>query len=201
MKITVIGGSGMLGSRIVAEALGRGHEVTAGSRSGTAVDGAETLSIDLGDTGAVVQAIGDADVTVLSVPSSRDGGSHEPILRAHRDLIAAAPAGRFVVIGGAGALSIGDVLLKDTPEFPAAYKPESDTFATVLEYYRAAGEELDWTMLAPAPVVVPGERTGTYRVSLDTPAGEFISAEDFAVALLDEMEAPAHRRKRFTVAN
>jgi uncharacterized protein len=48
---------------------------------------------------------------------------------------------------------------------------------------------------------MPGERTGTYHVALDVPAGDEISAEDFAVALVDELERPAHRRLRFTVAN
>lgn len=200
MKITVIGATGMIGSRIATEALSRGHEVTAGTRAGTRIDGAAPLTIDLADTAAVASAIAGADATVVSVPPSRDGGSHEPTLAAHRALIAAAPSGRILIVGGAGALSVGDVLLKDTPGFPAAHKPEADTFAEVLDYYRAAGDALDWTMLAPAPLIAPGARTGTYQVALDTPAGDAISAEDFAVAALDELERPAHQGQRFTVA-
>jgi len=60
---------------------------------------------------------------------------------------------------------------------------------------------VDWTFLSPAPVIQPGRRTGTYQTGADSPAGESISAEDYAVALIDEIEKPAHRRRRFTVAN
>ena len=56
-------------------------------------------------------------------------------------------------------------------------------------------------MLAPSPVIAPGERTGAYVLGTDSPAGESVSAEDFAVAALDELETPAHRNARFTVAN
>ncbi|GAA1745219.1 NAD(P)-dependent oxidoreductase [Nostocoides vanveenii] len=201
MKLTVIGATGMIGSRVVTEALTRGHEVAAGSRAGTPVEGTTPVAIDLGDTDSVVALIEGSDATVLTVPPSREGGSHQPTLEAHRALIAAGPAGRVLVVGGAGALSVGDVLLKDTPEFPAIYKPEADTFAAVLDLYRNAGPSLDWTMLAPAPVIAPGERTGSYRVGLDSPVGDFVSAEDFAAALVDELETPSHRRQRFTVAN
>ncbi|WP_286960704.1 MULTISPECIES: NAD(P)-dependent oxidoreductase [Arsenicicoccus] len=200
MKITVIGATGMVGQRVVAEALSRGHEVVAGSRRGTPVDGAEALTIDLSDTDVVIAQIAASDATVISVPPARDGGSHEPTLAAHRALIEARPEGRLVVVGGAGALQVGDTQLRNTPGFPAEYKPESDTFAAVLDLYRAA-EGLDWTMLAPAPVIAPGERTGRYTVELDVPAGDQVSAEDFAVALVDELERPAHRGERFTVAS
>lgn len=201
MKITVIGATGMVGSRIVAEAIGRGHQVVGASRSGSAVPGAERASIELSDTNKVVAAIENSDGTVIAVPPSRTGDSHEPTLKAHRALIEAAPGGRFLVVGGAGALSVGDSLLKDTPTFPTEYKAEADTFATVLDLYRGAPDDVEWTMLAPAPLIAPGERSGTYRVERDTPAGDSISAEDFAVAALDELEKPAHSRQRFTVAN
>lgn len=200
MKITVIGATGMVGQRVVAEALSRGHEVVAGSRRGTPVDVAEALTIDLSDTDVVIAQMAASDATVIAVPPARDGGSHEPTLAAHRALIEARPEGRLLVVGGAGALQVGDTQLRNTPGFPAEYKPESDTFAAVLDLYRAA-EGLDWTMLAPAPVIAPGERTGRYTVELDVPAGDQVSAEDFAVALVDELERPAHRGERFTVAS
>ncbi|MGX9899270.1 hypothetical protein ACW0JT_04070 [Arthrobacter sp. SA17] len=60
---------------------------------------------------------------------------------------------------------------------------------------------MDWTVLAPAPLIQPGERTGEYVTALDTPAGSQISTQDFAVAMLDEIENPKHRRTRFTAAN
>ena len=201
MKITVIGATGMVGSRIVAEGARRGHEMTAMSRSGAATEGASsTGSMELGDTPAVVAAIEAADATVIAVSPDRSGGSHEPTLQAHRDLVAARPRGRLLVVGGAGSLEIDGVRLKDTPGFPPAYYDEATTFSTILDLYRASGN-LDWTMLSPAPVIAPGERTGAYRVGADSPVGNTVSAEDFAVAIIDELEKPAHAGTRFTVAN
>jgi putative NADH-flavin reductase len=70
----------------------------------------------------------------------------------------------------------------------------------ILDLYRASSG-IDWTVISPAPEIGPGERTGEYNTALDTPAGERVSREDFAVAILDEIEKPVHRQKRFTVAN
>lgn len=201
MKMTVLGATGMIGSRLVAEASRRGHTVTAVSRSGAAVNGASgAIAMDLGDTAKVVAAIDSSDASVIAISPDRHGGSHETFLQAHRDLIAAKPSGRFLVVGGAGALETGGVRLKDSPGFPAAYLAEATTLSTVLDLYRAS-KGLHWTMLAPAPVIAPGERSGRYRVGTDTPAGDSISAEDFAVAIVDELEKPTHAGTRFTVAN
>ncbi len=201
MRIAIIGATGMVGSRVAAEAARRGHEVVAYSRSGKQVDGAaEAGAVDVADTAAVVRAVESADATVLSVPPDRAGGSHEPTLDAHRAIIEAAPAGRLFVVGGAGSLEVDGVPLKDMPGFPEAYYAEADTFTTLLKDYRAS-EKLDWTFLSPAPVIAPGERTGSYKVGGDSPIGDSISAEDFAVAVIDELETPVHRRSRFAVAN
>lgn len=201
MHIAVVGATGMIGARVVAEAARRGHQVTALSRSGNAASGAaRARAIEFGDTAEVVAAIDAADATVIAVSPDRTGGSHEPILRAHRDLIAARPKGRVLVVGGAGSLEADGVQLKDMPGFPAAYRQEASTFSEVLAAYRAASG-LDWTLLSPPPMIAPGERSGRYRIGSDSPVGDSISAEDFAVAILDELEKPAHAGRRFTVAS
>ena len=201
MKINVIGATGMVGSRVVAEAARRGHEVIAISRSGTAVTNAsQAESIDFGDTAKIVPAIDAADATVLANGPDRSGGSHDPYLNGHRDLIAAQPKHRVLVVGGAGSLEVGGVQLKDLPEFPAAYYKEATTMGEMLAAYHAS-QGLDWTVLSPAPMIAPGERSGSYRVGTDSPVGDSISAEDYAVAIVDELEKPAHRGRRFTVAN
>ena len=201
MKITVIGATGMIGSRIVSEAAHRGHQVTALSRSGKSVKGASTATaMELSDTSAVNAAIGASDVSVIAVSPDRGGGSHEPTIRAHSNFIAAQPSGRFLVVGGAGSLEIDGVRLMDTAGFPPAYYNEAATFSTILDLYRAS-RGLDWTMLSPPPMIAPGERTGVYRVGSDSPIGDAISAEDFAVAIVDELEKPSHTGSRFTVAN
>ena len=201
MKINVIGATGMVGSRVVAEAARRGHEVMAISRSGAAVPGASRAeSIDFGDTAKIVQEIDAVDATVLATGPDRSGGSHDPYLNGHRDLIAAQPKHRVLVVGGAGSLEVGGVQLKDLPEFPAAYHKEAITMSEMLAAYRGS-QGLDWTVLSPAPMIAPGERSGSYRLGTDSPVGDSISAEDYAVASVDKLEKPAHRGRRFTVAN
>lgn len=69
-----------------------------------------------------------------------------------------------------------------------------------MDLYRAS-RGIDWTMLSPAPMIAPGQRAGIYRVGSDSLIGDAISAEDFAVAIVDELEKPAHTGTRFTVAN
>lgn len=193
MNISVIGAAGMVGSAILAEAQNRGHQVTGYTRSGSA----DTSALDLADTQALVEVINSSEATVISVASRDD---YSAAIAAHRALIAAAPTGRFLVVGGAGALKAGDGLLLESPDFPAEYLPEAKTFASILDDYRAASD-LNWTMLAPSPMIAPGTRTGNYRTELDVPAGIFVSTQDFAVAAIDELENPAHQGTRFTAAS
>ncbi len=194
MKISVVGAAGMVGTEITAEAKARGHEVATYTRSGS-LEGSQAL--DVADTAALVDVINSSDVTVVTVAGRDD---YEDVIRSHAALVEAAPTGRLVVIGGAGALSTGDSLLLDSPDFPEAYLPEAKAFAKVLDGYRNA-EGLDWTVVAPSPLIAPGVRTGEYKTELDTPAGHFVSSQDFAVAVVDELENPQHRGRRFTVAS
>lgn len=204
MKIAVYGGTGGVGTEIVREAVNRGHEVTVVSRRGGAPAGLEsqvaTKTSDLGNT-ADVLAIADAhDVVVISSGPSRAGQPHQLIIDANRDLIAAAPQSRIFSVGGAGSLFGENGRIKDQPGFPEHVKPEADTMTEVLEMYQTSSG-LDWTVISPAPMISAGERTGEYNVALESPAGQTISREDFAVAILDEIENPLHRGERFTVAN
>ena len=143
MRITVIGGTGMVGSATVTEAASRGHEVISASRSARHAEGAtQDVSLTLTDTQAVVDLINSSDATVIAVSAGR-GESAQPVINAHRALIAAAPAGRFVVVGGAGSLLTPDgARLVDSPDFPEEYKPEALAFSEILDLYREAGSAL-----------------------------------------------------------
>lgn len=202
MNITVIGGTGETGREVVAEAARRGHTVTSVSRSGKTPEGAASaVAAELSDTARIVELINDADVTVISVSPDRTGGPTQPTADAHQALIEARPTGRMVIVGGAGSLldEKGQRLV-DSPEFPAEYKPEALTFSDVLESYRAAGDAIAWTFASPAPFYPAPTVTGGYVLGTDNPAGEALSAADFALALLDEVEKDAHRSQRFSVA-
>ena len=148
----------------------------------------------IGGTGMV----GSATVT----EAAGRGEPAQPVIDAHRALIAAAPTGRLIVVGGAGSLLTPDgTRLVDTPGFPEEYKAEALAFTEVLDLYREAGSALTWTFLSPAPEFTDKPRTGTYTEGGDQPAGSEISVADFAVALVDEAEKDAHRGHRWTIAN
>jgi putative NADH-flavin reductase len=203
MKIALFGASGMIGSRIASEALSRGHEVTGYTRSGAPLpDGAVAATGDLSDETTVKEAATTHDVVVSATGPSRTGGSHEPWLAAVQNLVDHATAARVVFVGGAGSLLTPDgTRLLDSEGFPPEYLAESRAGAAALDLFRAAPQDLDWTFFSPAPVIAPGERTGHYTLALESPAGDSISAEDYAVALVDELEKPQHRRQRFTAAS
>lgn len=202
MKITIFGATGHVGSRITAEALRRGHQVTAVSHSGKTVPGTTPAQANFDDTPAVVELANDADVLVISIPPSRTTDeSIEVNLNAHQRLIDAAPDTRIVVVGGAGSLLVDGVPLRDTPGFPEAYRREATWGIELLEHYRRVNDEVDWLVVSPSPEIGPGERTGNYVVGTDSPAGQQVSTEDFAVGIVDEIEKPAHHRMRITLAD
>lgn len=205
--ITVYGSTGMVGSAIAAEAAGRGFTVTGVSRrSPEAVEnripGVTYVTGEISDTADVVATARDADAVVISVPGPRDGSSVQPIIDAHAALAEAGTTARIFIVGGAGATRTPDgTMLKDTPGFPAAYKAEADSFAEILDFWRAAPESLDWVMLAPAPEIAPGEAAASYNLGDDEPAGDAVTTGTFARAAVDELTTPAHRRTCFTVAD
>lgn len=201
MKIAVYGATGMVGSTIVAEAAKRGHEVTAVSRSGREAEGASSVTTaELGDMSAYRTLATEHDVVVFSVPPSRTGDSHQPFIDAHEEISETLVPARVFIVGGAGATEVDGVRLFNIPGFPEEYKPEARTMGEVLDFYTSASG-LDWTMLAPAPVIAPGEASGAIVLGNDSPAGDHVSTGDFAVAALDELEDPKHQHRRFTVAS
>lgn len=204
MKIVVIGGTGMVGSRIVAEAVARGHEVTSVSRTGTdSRPGVVAVAAHADDTATIAALASHADVVVSAIgPSREPGGDPSAFADTLTALALAVTPTRLAVVGGAGSLlAAPGVRLIDTPEFPDEYKAEALAGAESLAALQALSLDGDWTYLSPAPVIAPGERTGHYELAEDAPAGGSISAEDYAVALVDELEKPQHNGRRFTVAN
>lgn len=206
MKIFLIGASGMIGSRILAEAAARGHEVVAGARNPARIaegKGVTPVKVDLADGAALARHADAADVIVSAV-SPRGGG--DPVAEATDNgaavMAAATAAGkRLVMVGGAGSLSLpdGGAVLDHVPEL---YRAEATGLKAV--YGALKGSALDWTFFAPAGMIAPGARTGQFRLGKDvlisSPDGSSsISAEDYAVALVDELERPANRRSIMTI--
>jgi uncharacterized protein len=203
LRIAVYGGAGMIGSRIAAEAVSRGHHVTAITRreAGEIPDGVTRRLGDASDDDDVAMVAAQHDVVISAIGPSRSGGRPGDFLDTVQTLVENVGPRRIIFVGEAGSLLVAPGLrLVDTPEFSPAARPEALAHAGALELLRDSQHLADWVYISPAPAIAPGVRTGRYRTSGDTPAGDFITAEDFAVAVLDEVENPRVRRARFTVA-
>jgi putative NADH-flavin reductase len=201
MKIALIGATGNVGQRIIDEALSRGHEVTALARSADKLEAREGLTpivFDLTDEDNAPAAIAGHDCAILSVRFH--GLDFEQALR----VLAKSGVPRVLIVGGAASLEAepGKQLI-DQPGFPEEIKIEAEPARQALNRLHEE-KELDWTFLSPSVFFGPGERTGKFRLGKDAlltaeDGKSHISYEDYAVALLDEIEQPKHHRERFTV--
>ncbi|MGA8303699.1 MAG: NAD(P)H-binding protein [Thermoplasmata archaeon] len=212
MKVVVFGGGGMLGIRISDELARRGHAVKVvihtGSPEGPARPRTTSVVAEVTNPTSVAEVVRGADAVVSAIGPG-PGQEASVILTAARGLLAGlrkAGVVRLVVVGGAGSLEVAPgAQLADTAEFPPSWKPVSDAHRSALEIYREE-PELEWTVVSPAALIAPGVRTGHYRAGgdqllVDANGESRISAEDYAVAIADEVETPRHVRRRFTVAS
>ena len=201
MKIALIGATGNVGAKIAAEALSRGHQVTGIARHVeklAARPGLTAKQADLANEAGLAQVVRGHDAIVVSVRYQHNDVSHA------LGMAKAAGVKRVLFVGGAASLEVSPgVRLVDTPGFPAEIKVEALPAAEALKRIREE-KELEWTFVSPSIMLVPGERTGKFRIGTDqvlkdAKGDSRISQEDLAVAILDELEKPRHVRKRFTV--
>ncbi len=207
LNIALFGATGMIGSRIAAEAARRGHRVTALSRrAGESGDGITAKAADLFDAASIAAVLPGHDVVASAYGPKEDDAAK--VVAAARSLVAGArQAGvkRVVVVGGAGSLEVAPgKQLVDTEGFPAAYKAVALAHRDALGYLRTV-DDLDWTFFAPAALIAPGERTGAFRTGTGTLIADAngdsrISAEDYAVAFVDALEQNRFVREIATVA-
>jgi putative NADH-flavin reductase len=214
VRITVVGGTGYAGSAIVAEAARRGHEVTSFSRT-TPEEGDRVAGVRY-ETGSVVDAAvrsrafesTDVVVSTLSARGELDGR----IVEVERELatLAATRGVRFGVVGGFSSLRLeeGGPRIADGDTIPAAFEAEAKQMNAVLADLLGSADEVDWFFVSPAEQFgsyAPGEPLGRYRVGgevvfRDAEGVSAVSGPDFALAIVDEIEQPAHRRAQFSVA-
>lgn len=198
--IALIGASGNIGGRILAEALQHGHSVVAIMRNPEKLSAQPKVAIARGDIvnpAELAKHLRGADVVVASV---RWADNAPQLL----DSVRQSGVPRLIAVIGAGSLEASPGLrVIDTPEFPAAWRPGAEGAAHALDTFRSE-KGIDWVAVSPSWNIAPGERTGRFRVGGDQllrdAAGESrISREDFAVAIVDEIERPTHHRQRITV--
>ena len=200
MKVALIGATGMIGSRLLAELNRRGHEVTAIVRHPEKVPASPKVTAkkgDVHDEKGLAELLKGHDAAISSVHFL--DSDPKKLLGA----VKAAGVPRYLVVGGAGSLEVAPGMkLIETPQFPAQYKAEAQAGGDFLDLLRTE-TALDWTFLSPSAVIAPGERTGKFRLGGDQllthDKGSNISAEDYSIAMVDELEKHAHSRKRFTV--
>ncbi|RAG85597.1 NAD(P)-dependent oxidoreductase [Streptacidiphilus pinicola] len=212
-KIAVLGAKGAIGSRVVTEALARGHQVTAVVRDPATYSAPEGVTAvvagDVLESAAVAEAATGQDVLVSAVGGG-DGPGHaavmvpaaQSLVQGLRGLGSAAP--RLIAVGGAGSLETAPgVKVWDAPGLPDWLLQIMHAHGDAQAFYNTV-DDVTWTVLSPAALIQPGERTGSYRTGLeqlvvDAEGNSHISTEDYAVALVDEIEQPAHLGRRFTV--
>lgn len=199
-KIALIGASGNAGSRILKELSDRGHQVMAIARNPEKIASLPDVVAKKGDVfdqAGLSELLKGHDAVISSVHFTASDPA--TLIEAVR----ASGVQRYLVVGGAGSLEIAPgQRVVDLPDFPAAYKAEATKGAEFLDRLKQE-KQLDWTFLSPSAEFVPGERTGKFRIGKDNllsnDEGSRISFEDYAIALVDEIEKPQHSRQRFTV--
>ena len=227
MRIGIIGASGNIGSRILAEALTRGHDATAFTRSGAAKKGGHWRDLDIFELEGLREAVKSVDVLVSSYhPGSTARDPHDAIGRAISDptvypraatnllkALESRSATRLIVVGGAASLELAPGTTADDDDsrmrgilrsigVPEEYVVAVKGHHEALNLFRQSNRR--WTYVSPSAEIHPGTRTGRFRVGgdqllADAEGRSHISYEDFAVAILDEIEEPRHIQRRFTV--
>ena len=211
MKIVLLGATGFVGSALLKEALDRGHIVTAIARHPETLPLRERLTVKAGDVfdSSALATLLTGHEAVISAfnPGWRNPNLYDDQRRGTSAIIAAvkqAGIRRVLWVGGAGGLEVKPgVRVVDDPNLPDWIRPGSLATIDALEQLRKE-PELEWSFLAPSAEMKPGSRTGKYRLGgddllVDANGKSHISVEDFAAAMIDELEHPAHVRHRFTV--
>jgi uncharacterized protein len=207
MHIALYGATGKSGSRILTELLSRGHQVTAVVRDPAKFVTQPGLTVVHGDVSsadAIAAKIKGADAVVSAYAPPPD--DTDQLLPVTEDFVAAVRetgVPRLLIVGGAGSLEVAPgVTGIDSGHIPTEWLPIAVSHAKVLEQVKKS--DINWTYFSPAGFFVPGERTGKFRLGKDALIADEkndsrISLEDYAIALVDELETPRHERQRFTI--
>jgi len=208
MKVALYGATGAAGSRILKELVSRGHHVTAIVRDPAklAPSGA-TVRVkqgDLSDSKSIAAAIGDVEAVISAYgPPKNDLEALVGVTERQVEALKGNAGVRLIVVGGAGGLNIAPGLaMVDSQFMPEPFKPIARAHVNAFNVLKASS--IDWTYFAPAAFFEPGQRTGEFRLGKDDLIANAqqesrISMEDYAVALVDELEKSRHRRQRFTI--
>jgi hypothetical protein len=206
MNVVLYGATGKAGIRILTELLARNHNVTAVARNPVGLPpNVKTVKDDLSDVNRIASLITGSDA-VISAYAPPLGDTEQLLGVTERQIEAVRKAGkniRLIVVGGAGSLEVapGVTVLK-SGHLPAEWVPIATSHQKALELLKKS--DINWTCFSPAAFFGPGTRTGKFRLDTDKLVADAqgnsrISMEDYAIALVDELEKPAHQHARFTI--
>ncbi len=212
MKIALIGATGYTGAAILKEALSRGHQVTGIVRHPEKLPDHPNLTpeeTDVMDEEELARILAGHDAVVSAFsPDKSDPDLYDKHIRGARSIIRAfknSGAARLLFVGGAGSLEVKPGLqLLDTPDFPEEWK--ATALATREVYNILEKDDFDWIFVCPAALLEPGQRTGGYRIDVgrlvtDEEGNSRISVEDYAVAMVDELEQNRYNRQKIGVGS
>lgn len=212
MKIAMIGATGFVGSRLLNEALDRGHQVTAIVRRPERLPAHSRLTpvqADVLDVDRLASVLAGHEAVVSAFSAERDSPTKfQDMIDGVKAIIAATKKSgvkRLLAVGGAASLEVAPGRqMFDEPDFPPEWKAGAGGTREFL-YLLKKEPDLEWTFLSPAKMLAPGERTGRFRLGgdqmlMDAEGQCRISVEDYAVAMIDELERPEHTGRRFCVA-
>ena len=205
MNVILYGATGKAGSRILNELNTRGHKVTAVARDLSKLPAGVTgKQDDLSDVNKIAATLAGADAVVSAYgPPQEDTDQLIGVTGRLIDAVKQAGNLRLIVVGGAGSLEVAPgVSLLASGHLPAPWLPIATSHEKALKLLQASS--IDWTYFSPAAFFEPGERTGKFRLGTtnlvaDEKGQSRISMEDYAIALVDELEKPAHRHAQFTI--
>lgn len=213
MRVALIGASGFVGSHLLTELINRNYHVVAIVRSADKVkeknDKLKVIETDIFDTDKLAETLKGCDVVVSAYnPGWKNPNIAEETLKGYESILAAAKKSgikRIQIVGGAGTLYIGPgKTVIEAGLIPDNILPGVKALAKVLKEYLLPDKSIDWVFFSPAGTIEPGERTGKYRLGLDNLIKDKngkskISVEDYAKAMVDELEKPQHHYQRFTI--
>ena len=208
MKVALYGATGKSGSRILKELVSRGHQVIAIVRNPAKLPqpapGVVIKQDDLSDSKKIAAAVNGAEAVISAyAPPQDDVDAIVGVTQRQVEALNHGSKVRLIVVGGAGGLNVAPgVTLIDSGYLPEPVLPIAKAHSKALNVLRAS--TIDWTYLAPAAYFEPGARTGKFRLGTDELIANErqesrISMEDYAIALVDELEKPQHRRQRFSI--
>jgi putative NADH-flavin reductase len=207
MHIALYGASGNSGSRILTELLTRGHQVTAITRDPAKLTPGPGVSVVQGDlasvNGIAAKIKGTNAVVSAYAPPPDHTDQLLPVTERLVEAVKQAGVRRLLIVGGAGSLEVAPgVTVIASGHLPAEWMPIAVSHANLLDQLKKT--DINWTYFSPAGFFVPGERTGKFRLGTNQlianeQGDSRISLEDYAIALVDELEAPKHERERFTI--